>query len=92
MHSSISLVIGSHIKETRTKKGIKQKELSSQLNVSAQFLGKVEKGLVPIPTELLIKTIAILDLKQPIIKNAYLDFAKEEASSLFEKAKYLGRK
>lgn len=89
MHSSISLVIGSHIKEMRTRKGIKQKDLSSQLKVSAQFLGKVEKGLVPIPSELLVKSIAILDLKQPLIKNAYLDYAREEASNLFEKARYM---
>lgn len=89
MHSSISLVIGTHIKEMRTRKGMKQKELSSQLQVSAQFLGKIEKGLVPIPSELLVKSIAILDLKQPLIKNAYLDYAREEASSLFEKASFI---
>ncbi len=88
MHSSISLIIGSHIKEMRIRKGIKQKELSSQLKVSAQFLGKIEKGLVPIPAELLVKTIAILDLKQPLIRNAYLEHAKAETISLFEKAKF----
>ena len=89
MHSSISLVIGAHIKEMRTRRGMRQKELSSRLQVSAQFLGKIEKGLVPIPSELLIKTIAILDLKQLLIKNAYLDHAREEASNLFEKAKFI---
>ena len=87
MHSPLSLVIGNHIKEMRTKKGMKQKELSSKLNVSAQFLGKIEKGLVPIPTEILVKSIAILDLKQQLIKNAYLDRAKDECASIFTKAK-----
>lgn len=88
MHSSLSLIIGSHIKEMRLRKGFKQKELSSKLSVSAQFLGKVEKGLVPIPAELLVKTIALLDLKQPIVRNAFLEQAKEESLSLFEKAKF----
>lgn len=67
---------------------MKQKELSSKLQVSAQFLGKVEKGLVPIPSELLVKTIALLDLKQQLIKKAYLDQAQSECSDIFEKAKF----
>ena len=87
MHSPLSLTIGTHIKTYRLKKGLKQKELSSALAVSAQFLGKLEKGLVPIPESVLAKSIAALDLKPKLIKKAYLDEAELKCSYIFEKAK-----
>ena len=64
MHSHLAKMIGTYILETRMKKNILQKDFSSEVGVSAQFIGRIERGEVMIPEPLLSKVIKLLGLNE----------------------------
>ena len=85
MHSHLAKMIGQCILDKRKKLGVTQKSLAKDLEISAQFLGRIEKGEVMIPDPALRKVIQILDLSQTKIVNIYRAAAGISAQSLFEK-------
>ena len=87
MHSHLAKMIGNYIYESRQKKHILQYELAKDLDITAQFLGRVEKGDVMIPHNLLLKSIKLLDLKQEKLKRIYRSSGDLTVSDMFSKKK-----
>jgi transcriptional regulator with XRE-family HTH domain len=85
MHSHLAKMLGQSIIDSRRKSKISQKKLAQMLDVSAQFLGRIEKGDVMIPDPLLLKAIDELDLPQNKIISIFRAAAGISANQLFEK-------
>ena len=87
MHSHLAKMIGQYVLEQRTKLNILQKELAEELEISAQFLGRIERGDVMIPEPVLLKSIEILELNEKRMVQIYRAAAGLSAQSLFEQTK-----
>ena len=85
MHSHLAKMIGQYILELRAKSDLNQKDLAKKLKISAQFLGRVEKGEVPIPDALLKKCISHLDMDEKKLIQIFRTAGKLEALSLLSK-------
>lgn len=80
-------MIGLYILEQRNKLGILQKELAEETGISAQFLGRIERGEVMIPEPVLIKCISHLSLSERKMSQIYRAAAGLSVQSLFLKTK-----
>jgi len=83
MHSHLAKMIGVYLLEERTKKRILQKDVAEQLGLSAQFLGRIEKGEVMAPEASLVQLIQILGLSETKMVQIYRTSAGLEAKDLF---------
>ena len=87
---TIAKYLGPYIKERRqlpkSYLGMSQIELANKLGISAQFLGRVEKGEVPIPHDLQVRMIIELKIPQAVIRDIYMDAAIERGKELMKKA------
>ena len=93
MHSHLAKMIGQYLVETRTKKGLSQKELADSIDVSAQFLGRIERGDVMIPEQILINAISFLKLSEKKLTKIYRISSEITASEIFKSSrKRKGRK
>ena len=54
--------------------------------ISPQFLGKIEKGEVPIPVDIQAKIIVLLKIPAKAVKSIYENAAKERANNLMKLA------
>lgn len=61
------LEIGAHISQLRRKRNLTQAELSEQLNISIKHLSEVERGLVGLSLEKLVRLCDILDTDMEFI-------------------------
>ncbi len=86
-HSLFSQLAGEYILETRVRRDIMQKTLAKELGISAQFLGRIEKGEVPIPNDILAKTIALLDLAPARLKRIFRKAQEDEFTALMSEVK-----
>ena len=84
MHSHLAKMLGQYIYDARTKKGILQRDLAEQIGMSAQFLGRIEKGEVMIPEPALKKAIGYLSLSENKIVSIYRAAAGISAQDLFK--------
>lgn len=80
-------MIGQYVLEQRTKLNILQKELAEDLGISAQFLGRIERGDVMIPEPVLIKGIEVLELNEKKMVQIYRVAGGLSAQTLFENTK-----
>ncbi len=85
MHSHLAKMIGQYILEIRAKSNVNQKDLAKKLKISAQFLGRIEKGEAPVPEALLKKCIAQLDMDEKKLIQIFRTAGKLEALSLLGK-------
>lgn len=83
MHSHLAKMLGQYIFEQRQKLGFLQKDLAGQLDMSAQFLGRIEKGEVMIPDPALKKVIGILSLSENKLTTIYRSAGQLSVQSLF---------
>ena len=87
MHSHLAKMLGQYILDERNRQDILQRELAEDLNMSAQFLGRIEKGEVMIPDPSLRKVIRVLDLHSQKLTKIYRCAADLEVESLFKSNK-----
>ena len=87
MHSKLALKLGKYILTERRKQEIKQKTLAAKIGISAQFLGRIEKGEVFMPEKHLIKCIKILSLKEKKMTQIYKSSTLEKVRDLFSRIK-----
>jgi len=80
-------MIGNYILETRLEQGVNQVQLSRELGITPQFMGRIEKGGVMIPEPSLVKSIKVLGLKKKRILEIYRDASQEQALAILQKAK-----
>ncbi len=83
MHSHLAKMIGQYLFDERSKKNLLQKEVAEKLGLSAQFLGRIEKGDVMVPQSTLIQLIEILKLSEKKMIQIYQASANLEAKALF---------
>lgn len=55
--------LGNKIYRQRVKKNILQKDLAKALNISPQFLGRIEKGDVTLPADKMKKVSGLLEIQ-----------------------------
>ena len=55
-------LIGQRIKQTRKSKRITQEMLAEMLDISVSYLSRVERGIVKLSLETLLKTASVLDV------------------------------
>lgn len=84
MHSYLAQQLGSLIVSKRQKVGLLQKDLADHIGISAQFLGRIERGEVMIPRDGLISCIIVLQLSQNQINSVYRKAAALDVGVLFE--------
>jgi len=70
--SLTSKKFGKYLIRTRQALGISQLDLSRRLKFSAQFLGRIEKGEVPMPPDALVMAIHILSLDKRQIEAIFV--------------------
>lgn len=87
MHSHLAKMLGQYIKEIRQKKNILQKDLAFKLQISSQFLGRIERGEVMAPINLLRTIITILELNQSRLNKIYRNAGTKTAKDLFNKSR-----
>lgn len=87
MHSHLAKMIGQYILDQRTKKGILQKELAEEVEISAQFLGRIERGEVMIPEPVLIACINFLSLSEKKMVQIYRAAGGMSVQTLFLQSK-----
>ena len=87
LHSHLAKMLGQYILEKRNKLGILQKELAEETGISAQFLGRIERGDVMVPEPVLLKCISYLSLNEKKMVQIYRAAAGLSAQSLFTQAK-----
>ncbi len=87
MHSFLAKTLGHYISETRHEIPMRQRELAKTLGISAQFLGKIEKGEVMIPADVLSHCISVLKLGRSHIVSIYKAAAEKEAEQIFLQSK-----
>ncbi len=92
MHSHLAKMLGQYILEERMEKKWLQKDLAKELDMSAQFLGRIEKGEVLIPESALIKSISLLDLKENRLQTIYRISAQRVVGELIGSVKKRKRK
>ena len=80
-------MLGTYIKETRIKKNINQKVLAKKIKISAQFLGRIERGEVMIPMKALKRCVHTLHLSEKRLVTIYRAAGTESARKLFNKIK-----
>ena len=78
--------LGRLVLKERQKKGLKQSELAEKLNISPQFLGRIEKELVPIPEPVLLKIVKELKVDKPGLKLSFKKSYDQFVDNLFLKA------
>lgn len=86
-HSHLAKSLGAYIFKTRTDKEIMQYELANKLDMTGQFLGRIEKGAVMIPEESLLTAIRVLKLKPTHLVNIFKNASIQDARDLIAKAK-----
>lgn len=82
MHSHLAKMIGQYILEERQKQDFLQKDLAAELEISPQFLGRIEKGEVMIPEPALLKAIEVLQLREDRLGKIFSSAANLEVSDL----------
>lgn len=82
MHSHLAKMIGQYILEERQKQDFLQKDLAAELEISPQFLGRIEKGEVMIPEPALLKAIEVLQLREDRLGKIFRSAANLEVSDL----------
>ena len=87
MHSHLAKMIGQYVLEQRNKLGILQKELAEEAGISAQFLGRIERGEVMIPEPVLLKCISYLSLSEKKMTQIYRAAAGLSVQGLFSRTK-----
>lgn len=87
VHSHLAKLMGQHIVEQRERQGIFQKELAEAIGISAQFLGRIERGDVKMPEEILLNTIEYLSLDQKKLNKIHKDAGSLTVDDLFLKLK-----
>ncbi len=80
-------MIGQYILERREKMGVLQKDLAQKLNVSAQFLGRAEKGFISLPESTLKKCIILLDMSEAKLVKIHRIAGEHTAIDLFKRPK-----
>lgn len=83
MHSHLAKMLGTYIYERRHELGIRQFELADKLDMSSQFLGRLEKGEAMIPEPALIKCIRILKLEEDKLNLIYRLASDQQVKDLF---------
>ncbi|MCJ8277308.1 MAG: helix-turn-helix transcriptional regulator [Bdellovibrionales bacterium] len=71
MHSHLARLIGQFIVTERERKNLLQKDLAEKLEISAQFLGRIERGEVMMPPQGLKSCVLILNLSQRKMTQIY---------------------
>lgn len=56
-------LIGKKIQEARIKKNLTQEQLAEAVEISSNYLSKVERGLNMMSADVLLKTIEVLNIK-----------------------------
>ncbi len=92
MHSHLAKMLGTYILEARKAKAVTQFKLAQELEFSAQFLGRIEKGEVMIPEPALIKSIQLLNLKKDRIKEIYRASSENVVNDLFRQVQKSNKK
>ena len=87
MHSHLAKMLGQCLVESREKKKILQWELAEVMEISAQFLGRIERGEVMIPEPALVKAISFLKISERKITTIYRAASAKKASDLFLSSK-----
>lgn len=87
MHSHLAKMIGQYVLEQRLKLNILQKDLAEETGVSAQFLGRIERGEVMIPEPVLVNCIKTLSLSEKKMTQIYRMAAGMSVQNLFSKTK-----
>ncbi|MCB0378723.1 MAG: helix-turn-helix transcriptional regulator [Bdellovibrionales bacterium] len=87
MSTYLNQSLGNYILEERESIGITQKKLASELKISAQFLGRIEHGAVPIPIPTLIGCIKVLKLKERKVIKIFENAGKDKAKRIFQLAR-----
>ncbi len=92
IHSHLALAIGELLLESRLKKNLLQYELAKTLDMTGQFLGRIEKGHVMLPEEWLIFCIDYFQWETTKVFRLFKEAAGKEALELCIRAKGVGRK
>jgi DNA-binding XRE family transcriptional regulator len=87
MHSHLAKMLGQYISDTRQELSMRQRELANVLGISAQFLGRVEKGDVMIPDDVLSHCISILKLSRAQIITIYRAAGEKKAELIFQSSR-----
>ena len=87
MHSHLAKMLGQYIADTRQEIPMRQRELAKTLGISAQFLGRVEKGDVMIPDGVLSHCISVLKLSKTQIIAIYKTAGEKKAELIFQSSK-----
>lgn len=66
---------------------VKQRVLAEKVGVSAQFLGKIEKGEVPTPDDIQAKLIVELKIPVKVIREIYMEASVASANRILGAAK-----
>ena len=85
MHSHLAFLIGECLNEHRHKLDITQKQMAKDLGISAQFLGRIEKGDVMAPRTVLIDALLMLNVSNSKITKIYKESAQKTADELIKK-------
>lgn len=83
MHSNLAKELGKCIKLHRIKRSLFQKDLAISLGISAQFLGRIEKGMVMIPEHALLEAINVLSISKKSMARVYQDASKQTVIDLY---------
>jgi transcriptional regulator with XRE-family HTH domain len=75
--------LGKYIKNQRNRLGITQIKLAASMNVTPQFMGHIENGIIGCPEELLKMLIKKLNLKEPVVKKILYDVTDMKIKLLF---------
>ena len=87
MHSHLAKMLGQYISDTRQEISMRQRELAKTLGISAQFLGRIEKGDVMIPDDVLSHCISILKLSRAQIITIYRAAGEKKAEMILQSSK-----
>lgn len=87
MHSHLAKMLGQYIIFTRQEISMRQRELAKTLGISAQFLGRIEKGDVMIPDDILSHCISVLKLSRSQIITIYRASGEKKAEQIFQSSK-----
>lgn len=91
MHSHLAKMLGQYILDERTEQNILQWQLAEKLEMSAQFLGRIEKGEVMMPEDALAKCIKLLSLDREKILTIYRLGGEERAKMILSTSRSLNK-
>lgn len=77
--------LGRIVLNNRVKKKMTQQELAERIKVSPQFLGRIEKELVPIPEKVLLRLINELKIAKKTTKMCFYKSYTEYIDGLYKK-------